>query len=172
MQIALTKKVSDKFKIKALEMKLDSSDDLFCWHANTFTYQRKTGIILMNDMTRYTIVLYDIKKKEFKNLKVVMLSQLESNMLMDGISNEKIKEYLDDLEEIIYIKTSSRSILGQIKDSLLMLEYHLYDIGTVREDKLDYLNNIFNDVPMRALEKLGYRPFPNLAMKTEIDKRY
>lgn len=74
--------------------------------------------------------------------------------------------------EIEFIKTSERSLLGQLKDSLFCIEHSLYSTGKPIEIDIDDVNDRLNDMPMAALEKLGYVPFPDRAMAEEMNKMY
>ncbi len=85
---------------------------------------------------------------------------------------EKIEKYLNELVEVKFVKTSNRSILGQLKDSMYFLETDLHYIGNVAEHDLDYVNDRLNDMPMTALKKQGYVPFPNRAIIEEMNKLY
>lgn len=172
MLIGITKKIQDKYKYIKLETIEERPELLFCWHASKFTYDRKTGLQIMNDLTRYSVVLYDIKKKEIENITKIFKSQLKSNLLHDGIDEIRIQKYLNDLSDVEFTKTSSRSILGQLNDSLYLLEGIVQDADISSQVGLDYINKEINDVPMTPLEKLGYVPFPNHAMRSELNKVY
>jgi hypothetical protein len=63
---------------------------------------------------------------KMENLLPIFKEQLKKNMIHDKIDKEKIKKYLTDLTDIKFVKTSNRSILGQLKDSLYFLEYDLH----------------------------------------------
>lgn len=172
MLIGITKKTHDRYKSIKIETISERPEALYCWHANKFTYERKTGLHIMNDLTRYSVVLYDIKKKEMENLTKIFKTQLKTNLISDGIDELKIQRYLNDLGEVTFVKTSSRSIIGQLNDSFYHLESVFQEVGTITQYDLDYINNQINYIPMIALEKLGYKPFPNIAMKTELSKLY
>ena len=65
MQIRCTKKLLDTLKVVPEEM--TEEDALFSWHANLLMINRRKVVVLMNDFSRYTVVLYGLKAKEFKN---------------------------------------------------------------------------------------------------------
>lgn len=92
--------------------------------------------------------------------------------MSNKIDEDKIEKYLNELVEIKFIKTSERSLLGQLKDSLFCLEHSLYSTGKVFEMDIDDVNDWLNGMPMAALAKLGYVPFPDRAMTEEMDKLY
>ena len=71
MQIALTKKLSN-----AMELKPPASDEainpLFMWTANWTKVwdNRKTEdmLVLVNNATRFTVAVYQVKRKDLKNV--------------------------------------------------------------------------------------------------------
>ncbi len=67
MYIGITKAIQDKYKIKPQSV-VDEIPDILCWHAQKFIFHRKTGLLIMNNKTRYCVVVFDIKKKEMENL--------------------------------------------------------------------------------------------------------
>lgn len=172
MYLQITKKINDKFKHIVREDKKEDSDEFFSWHADKFVYNRKTGLIIMNNLTRYIVILYDIKKKEIDNLLPLFITQLRVNMEIDHIEKKYIDSFIDDLKEITFSKTNNRSILSQLSDMQLILSYRLPDYDTLKENNLNKLNSDSNDIPMNALKKLGYSSFPNKALKSELEKRY
>ena len=52
MTIRITNKMKEKFKIALTEDNEKDVERFDSWHANIFTFKRKTAIIIMNDMTR------------------------------------------------------------------------------------------------------------------------
>jgi len=64
MYIGITKAIQDKYKIKP-QIVEGEIPDIFCWHAQKFILHRKTGLLIMNNKTRYSVVLFGIKKKGF-----------------------------------------------------------------------------------------------------------
>ncbi|WP_042498799.1 DUF6933 domain-containing protein [Algibacter lectus] len=50
---------------KSRIVKSDKSSPLGNWNANVFTVSRKNCVILMNDVSYYSVLLIDFKKKGF-----------------------------------------------------------------------------------------------------------
>lgn len=172
MLIGITKKMRDKFKYIEVLDQVEKPEEIFSWHASHFIYQRKTGLHIMNNQTRYSVVLYDVKKKEILDIDRIFRHQLKNNLMDDGLDELKIQKYFKDLGEISFIKTSDRSILGQLNDSFYHLEADIYSVGTIMAHDLDYINSRSNELPMMTLEKKGYNAFPNKAMIKELNERY
>jgi len=97
MQIALTKKLSD-----ALKLKLPAIDEtvnpLFSWTANwTKVWEnRKTEdmIVLVNNATRFTVAIYQVKRKDLKNLENMMKTAISNTLLFLNFNQEIVNEYM------------------------------------------------------------------------------
>jgi len=127
MLISCTKKLADVLKIKVFEVVSLRRNPLFEWHANLFVYQRRKGVIVMNNLTRYSVVLYGLKAEHFKKFNELVLSAIEQTFRAEGFSDEVVSNYMRTSSQVIYAKSSDRSILGQINDVLYMLEWHMED---------------------------------------------
>ena len=127
MLISCTKKLADAFKIKVFEVVPLRRDPLYEWHANLFVYQRRKGVIVMNNLTRYSVVMYGLKAEHFKKFDELVLSAIEQTFRAEGFSDEVISNYVRTCSRVIYAKSSDRSILGQINDVLYMMQYHMED---------------------------------------------
>ena len=127
MLISCTKKLADALKIKVFEVVPLRRKPLFEWHANLFVYQRRKGVIVMNNLTRYSVVLYGLKAEHFMKFDELALSAIEQTLRAEGFSDEVISNYMRTGSQVIYATSSDRSILGQINDVLYMMQYHLED---------------------------------------------
>lgn len=122
LNLKFTQKTIKKLKIDFDDDTLDE-DEIFSWHVNYFNYDRKTALLLMNDKTRYQIVLYKITKKDIENLEIIFKQVLAVCLLNDGIDPDIVRTYIEDLGELRIVKTDNRSILGQMKESLFDLDW-------------------------------------------------
>lgn len=172
MLIGITQKIRNKFKYIKLNESTDRPDEIFCWHASHFIYDRLTGLHIMNNKTRYSVVLFNIKKKEVESLKEVFKKQLKTNLLSDGVDELTTSRYLKDLGEVSFVKTNNRSINGQLNNGFYLLESDIYHIGTNNQDDFDHINSRSNSIPMLPLEKHGLYPYPNRAMKDVLNSIY
>lgn len=67
MLIHCTKKLLDELKI-APSVTPDDCDPLFSWRAHIISVNRRKTVVLMCDLSRYVVVLYGLKAKDFKEL--------------------------------------------------------------------------------------------------------
>jgi len=96
------------------EALLDSKDDFYNWHANLVRYNRRKCVLLMNADCRYSILLYGLKKPDFKKLDELCLKAIRKNFLADRISQRWIERYFSEIDKIKFSKTFSRSVLASM----------------------------------------------------------
>ncbi len=87
MLIECTKKLADAMKIKLCEITPIKREPFYEWHAHLFWFDRRKGVILMNNQTRYCIVLYGVKAAHFKRLGSIMLSAIEETFIAESSIN-------------------------------------------------------------------------------------
>lgn len=121
----ITKKTAVEMGIK----KLDNIDiyhpSINMWHASLKYINRRKSILFMNDLTRYSIFLYGVKKKDFKHLNEIFLDGLIDTMISDNIPHESIMKLVDGMKSYSIIKTNNRSITGSMNDHYNFLSYDL-----------------------------------------------
>jgi hypothetical protein len=61
------------------------------WHAHIFKIGYKNCIMMMNDLSRYQMVLYGVKKEHFKDFTKVLRTNLEMVMKADKFSQHEIE---------------------------------------------------------------------------------
>ena len=121
MIVSCTKKLADALKIKVFEVVPLRRNPLFEWHANLFVFNRRKGVIVMNNLTRYCVVLYGLKAEHFKKFDELVLSAIEQTFRAEGFSDEVISDYMRTSSQVVYAKSSDRSVLGQLVD----VQYHM-----------------------------------------------
>jgi hypothetical protein len=125
MLIECTKKLADTMKIKVGAVIPIKREPFYEWHANLFLFDRRKGIILMNNQTRYCIILYGLKAEHFKKLGNIVLSAIEETFMAEGFSAEKVKRYIEKCGDVVYCKTHDRSVLGQINDFHIIMSHKI-----------------------------------------------
>jgi hypothetical protein len=78
---------------------------------------RRKTIVLENDLTRYPIVLYGVKAKEFKNIRKVILSALKENMLFENVSESVIEKFLDLSSSVSFAKAQDRKKISYVNQT-------------------------------------------------------
>ena len=85
----------------------------------------------MNDLTRFCVVLFGVKKSDFKNIKYELEKVIILTMGFEGYDEDLIDKYIKGMEEVTYNKTKNRKLVAQlnraVEDSWFYTENHLYN---------------------------------------------
>ena len=167
MLISCTKKLQDELKIK-LE-KAEKQDLLFSWHANSIIINRRKTVVLVNDATRYSIILYGLKAKDFKSFADTISEYIMKAMLGDLIDPEIVNKYVSDCGECNLSKTSDRSLISKLNKGCeaadIFRDYFVDNniIQPVASKKAN--NNVFVDIDNSITH-------PNELFYDTLTKRY
>ncbi|MBI9099425.1 MAG: hypothetical protein JEY91_13155 [Spirochaetaceae bacterium] len=159
--LQITKKTADEMGIKKLD-KIDIYQSAInMWHASLKYINRKKCILFMNDLTRYSIFLYGVKKKDLKFIDNIFLDSLIDTMRSDNIPHESIMKLVDNIESFNIIKTNNRSITGSINDHYRCLPAYLdltYVDRMAKEGILNLrkINHQLNRIPLMCSQKGFY----------------
>lgn len=132
MHIQCTKVMLDYIKPNLAELNTDN--DMYAWHAHLVKRSRKNLLVLMHDLTRFTLVFYGVKKSDLKELDP-MISVAMSNSLIDvGFTLEEISAYLDKQPEALtFGKTKSRTLVARLNKTVEMTDHVLSTDGYYEE---------------------------------------
>ena len=125
MFIECTKKLADALKIKTNDIKPIKREPFYEWHANLFMFDRRKGVILMNNQTRYCIVLYGLRAEHFKKIDRIVLDAIHETFLAEGFSENQVDTYIAKCGEVSYTKTHDRSILSQINEFHISISWEI-----------------------------------------------
>lgn len=127
MIIQCTKALLDKLKInkdnlKTLEGQI-SSDNLWAWHANLVNIDRRKAIILMNNKTRYSVVIYRPKPKDYARMKDLIQEAITAALRVEGVGEDVITSYFTAGGEIKFSKTADRSTVAKLNRAVRDVEF-------------------------------------------------
>lgn len=125
MFIECTKKLFDAMKIKPNDIVSIYREPFYEWHANLFIFDRRKGVILMNNKTRYCIILYGLKAEHLKKFDAIVLSAIKETFIAEGFSTDKVEFYISHCAEVIYTKTHDRSILSQMNEFYFHISWEI-----------------------------------------------
>lgn len=120
MFLACTKKLVDVLKIKLPDVTPLRPEPFYEWHANLFVFDRRKGVIMMNNQTRYCVVLYGLKVEHFKKFDQIALSAIEQTFLGEGFSESAVAQYINHCGHVVFTKTHDRSVISQMNDMLYL----------------------------------------------------
>jgi hypothetical protein len=125
---------------------------LGCWHANLLIIGRRKCVLFTNDKTRYSFLVPGLKKSDFKMLDEIFRQSLFKNLMRDGFSQEAIEKVLDEIREIAFTRTSSRSVLGTMNDMSSIIKWTIHDEGGLLNVDIAEINAKLNRMPLGPLD--------------------
>lgn len=139
-----TKKLADELRVNP-DIVSSNADPFYEWHANQFTYRRRKCVILMNNETRYCVILYGLKKEQFLDFERIVIMALKKNFFAEGIDAKFVNKYIENIDKVIYTKTYDRSILGQMNDMVFLATNAYFKDEDFNQIEL---NKKLNQVPL------------------------
>ncbi|MDY6827298.1 MAG: plasmid pRiA4b ORF-3 family protein [Bacillota bacterium] len=123
MLIQCTKTLLDKLglskeSLKPAEGSETLPESLMAWHANYITLDRRKAIILMNNETRYPVVIYRPKPKDFKRINALIIQAIRTALSMEGVCKEVIDNYMPAEGVLEFSRTAGRGLVAQMNNSV------------------------------------------------------
>lgn len=98
--------------------------EIYQWHANIITINRRKCLVLMNNQTGLNLTLFGLRKQQFKNLDDVIKGSLNQLFQLLEVEQSIRDQMLEAADEIVYTKTKSRKVLGMMNELKFMIEGH------------------------------------------------
>ncbi|WP_295093962.1 plasmid pRiA4b ORF-3 family protein [uncultured Catenibacterium sp.] len=143
MYIQCTKALLDKLKIEKSELLPvesceEGAEGFYSWHAHFITINRRKAIVCMNNLTRYTIVLYRPKAKDMMELESRIKEGIRTAFCEEGISEVVINEYIETCGVAEYSKTAGRSMVAYLNKICEVVQWYadLLDEDTVIQKRI------------------------------------
>lgn len=129
MQIALTKKLAEAMEIKPSSVR-KVINPLFTWTANWTKVwdNRRTEdmLVLVNNSTRFTVAIYQVKRKDMKDVGVEMMTAAIRNTLLAlNLNIEIIDEYLRLSGDVEFVVNSDRQFTAWVNKAGTECAYHV-----------------------------------------------
>lgn len=123
MLIQCTKTLLDKIRIDKNKLVPAEGYEQFpesftSWHANLVNINRRKAIILMNNETRYSVVIYRPTPRDFTNLDKLIKDAIMVALRMEGVSEEIIDCYVSNAGDISFSKTANRSMVAKLNNAV------------------------------------------------------
>ncbi|SIS40470.1 DUF6933 domain-containing protein [Salimicrobium flavidum] len=120
--IGVTEKLAASLPMKREEFDKRELPEIYRWQMNHFTFGDRDGLILMNDRTALTLILFGLEEQQYENIDNVLRGSLKQLLQMLDVKEEYKKDLLDHSKKVILTKTDNRRTLGRMKESLKFLE--------------------------------------------------
>ncbi|WKY46084.1 plasmid pRiA4b ORF-3 family protein [Eubacteriaceae bacterium ES2] len=168
MQIALTKKLADalKFKLPVID---ETINPLFSWTANWTKVwdnrRREDMLVLVNNATRFTVAIYQVKQKDLKNVAEMMKIAISNTLLSLNLNPEMVNEYMSLTGEVEFVNNSSRQTASWVSKAGLECAFHVgREYNGVEKMFSDTVGSIANYSPVNCSgnPSAGFIPFQEM----------
>ena len=157
MHIQCTRKMLDFINRPTVSKNTD--DDLYAWHADFLVVDRKKLFLLVNDLTRYCVVLYGLHKADFANPTDLFRRRIYVTMGVAGYDRELVGRYVDGIDSVTYDRTKNRTMVARLNRAMFYLSYDV-EAGLIDGvPEQPHLSDRLNDMPVTENHgRVYYRP--------------
>jgi len=147
-----TQKVLKEVRLRKEELRDPGEGFMGSWFVNVFYLQRRKSVLITNDRTLYSVLLWGLRRPDFENLGSRFIAGLASNLKRDGFDTGLIASIGMTCHAVSWATTNSRSVLGSMNDMISCSKYMVALQRQAIESELAYLNCELNRTPMSALK--------------------
>ncbi|EGR0637643.1 hypothetical protein E5T98_22675 [Vibrio vulnificus] len=153
-QLRCTKKVQDALGLKPADL-IEVQDENFTignWYVNLFTADCRKCLVFMEEQTLMSFILVGYRKEHAKDIGKIFKNGVLQLLELEGFPSEIIEAYEKAPENVLFTKTASKKLLGNMKDVLSGYEHFIYMDGGLKHcDFTDAMLRI-NRTPQRTLK--------------------
>ncbi|SDJ33445.1 DUF6933 domain-containing protein [Salimicrobium halophilum] len=120
--IGVTEKLAKSLPMDREEIDKSDIPDIYRWQMNQFVLEDTEGLILMNDRTAVTLILFGLEKEQYENIDNVLRGSLKQLLQMLHVKEESKDDLLEQSKKITLTKTDNRRTLGRMNEALKMME--------------------------------------------------
>lgn len=144
MNIYGTKQTLERYKLDTTEPAIIASDEerLFAYGIKVFYSNRKKCLQVVNFASKLTLIIYDVKNSDIKNLDTIIEDQIKQLFKNDSEMNELLAKYYADNSDLTINKLTDRSIISTLNRNQMILV-----------DSINIANEIDDDGTCRGLNK-------------------
>jgi len=150
-KIYTTRKLEKVIKGFISENDKKENEYLGDWTATLFYVSHKKCWLIINKMTKYLLLLPNVKKTDLKNISTIFKETFYSQLTYDGIITEYelIEKIIGGIE--LCETNNDRSVNGSLNNCLLYLDDWKYEFGDFENMPFRDLNNRLNSSPNKML---------------------
>lgn len=136
------------------------------WKGTLFFVNRNKCLLITNTLTRYSVMIGGIRKREFKNLSEIFINNFIEQLKIDGIESVEL-DIRNLIGEITLHPTDrDRAIAGTQKYILENIDAWKQEFGAFENWNFREINRRINGVPYKQLGWL----FPREMMKILLEE--
>ena len=170
-QIYTTRKLEKTIKKSVVEKKETENKILGEWVATIFYVDRKKCWLIVNKLTKYLLILSDIKTSDLNNITRIFSENLYSQLKSDGIEID-YKTLSKLIGEIKLCETNNdRSANGSLNNCMFSIEQWKIDYGSFENLPFRKINSGLNSSPNQMLEWKYPKEVMNEKIKAYVQHR-
>jgi hypothetical protein len=175
MKIRATRKLMDGLGRTAIEYQ--EAAPLSCWHADMLTVSQKHAVILVHDVTGFSVVLYPVGQREMALLDGLVPEAIRETLQSYMVIPDVIETFLESIgREILWTTTWSRSLVERLNrkgEGLLFTEDRLAGQDLVQWGAAHVLNSMVQPEGRSSLsaEELMMQKLRELSGKSPVSCR-
>ncbi|WP_079528659.1 DUF6933 domain-containing protein [Halobacillus hunanensis] len=135
--------------VKEIKKELDDPEqyqeisNIYQWHANVMTINKRKCLMLMNNKTGINLTLFGLRKQQFDNIENVIKGSLNQLFQLLKIEREIADQMLEAAEQFVYTKTTSRQVLGMMNQVKVMVEEAAngLEYEAIDAEEINYITN-------------------------------
>ena len=165
-QIYTTRKLEKTITKSIVEKSETENKILGEWNATIFYVDRKKCWLIVNKLTKYLLILSDIKTPELKNITQIFTETFHSQLENDGIEID-YETLSGIIGEIKLCETNNdRSANGSLNNCMYSIDDWIIDYGNFENLPFRKINSGLNSSPNQMLEW----KYPKEVMKETIEE--
>lgn len=143
-----TKKAQDRLKVKPVDALPEPTTRLGNWYCHEFTASRHKYLIFVNERTFLQIVISVKGLKASRDILEVFKQRLFKTFLLLKLSDKNFMPELLEMDEVVFAKTASRSVVGSMNDIIAQAKFSCdyHDMVVDSPAMFEYLSQI----PLKA----------------------
>ncbi|WP_347862084.1 hypothetical protein U0355_02475 [Salimicrobium sp. PL1-032A] len=150
--IGVTEKLAKNLPMERQDVDTSDVPEIYRWQMNQFVLKDTEGIILMNDRTAITLILFGLEKEQYENMDNVIRGSLKQLLQMLRVKEESKDDVLEKSKKITLTKTDNRRTLGRMNEALKMLEASTEDATYEEVDAVEMNRWMNEDMMYLTLE--------------------
>lgn len=124
MILCCTKKALDKLKKHQPVENIKTEIDLYTWYLDLVAVSRKKYFLCVHAQSLTAFIFYAGTQKEYKNIQQLFEENLKKFFSQEiGRSAQQFEKLFPKDKTFRFVKTNSRSVLGNMRDMMMTLDY-------------------------------------------------
>jgi Domain of unknown function (DUF6933) len=119
-----TKKMLDEMRLRKKDLDDPGEGFMGSWFVNVFHLERRKAVLITNDRTLYSVLLWGLRRPDFDDLASRFIAGLVYNLKRDGFDHGLIASIGLVCHPVKWTTTNNRSVLGSMND-MIFLSKHL-----------------------------------------------